>query len=81
MMNDDLDQLIEEATVDTYDEYGQSAGFLAVLQDNLRFPFPGRIIDEPLAVTGIDIKKRQANPGYLREEGSPVFGRYHRRGY
>jgi hypothetical protein len=30
MLVDDLDHLIEEATVDTYDEYEQSAGFLAV---------------------------------------------------
>lgn len=56
MMVDDLGRLINGATVDVYDEYEQSAGLLAVLQDNLRFPFPGIIIDEQITVTGIDIK-------------------------
>ena len=37
-----LYELIEEATVDAYDESEQRMGFYTLIEDNLRFPFEQR---------------------------------------
>ncbi|MBI3443060.1 hypothetical protein HY008_00110 [Candidatus Woesebacteria bacterium] len=39
----DLDSLIEEATVDCYDEEECRVGFLTSLQDNLQTPFEAKL--------------------------------------
>jgi hypothetical protein len=39
-----LDELIEEATVDCFDEEEQASGFFAVIEDNLPLPFTTRIL-------------------------------------
>jgi hypothetical protein len=39
---DELDELIEEAIVDAYDEFEQRAGFYVLLGDNLGSPLPGQ---------------------------------------
>jgi hypothetical protein len=53
---DELDELIDEAIVDAYDEFEQRAGFYAMLEDNLGFPFPAKVAGENLAVTGLNIE-------------------------
>jgi hypothetical protein len=53
--SDELDELIEEATVDAYDELEQRAGFYAMLDDNLGFPFSAKIVGEKVTVTGLDM--------------------------
>ncbi|EKE14812.1 MAG: hypothetical protein ACD_12C00286G0002, partial [uncultured bacterium] len=42
--NKQLDNLIEEATVDCYDEYECLAGFSSYLGDKLLFPFSAQIV-------------------------------------
>ncbi len=49
-----IDQLIEEATVDCYDEYEQKMGFASVLEDKLKFPFPAKVVGEEVTVTGLN---------------------------
>jgi hypothetical protein len=54
MNREKLEALIEEATVDCYDEHEQFWGMLATLQDALHFPFPAFVLGEFVTVTGID---------------------------
>lgn len=49
-----IDQLIEETTVDCYDEYEQRMGFAGTLEDKLKFPFPAKVVGEKVMVTGLD---------------------------
>lgn len=48
-----LDQLIEEATIDCYDEHEQRIGFFCTLEDKLEFPFPAKVVGEKVMVTGV----------------------------
>jgi hypothetical protein len=52
--NEDLEDLIEEATVDAYDEYEQRIGFLTMIQDNVSVPFEATLNDESVTVSEID---------------------------
>jgi hypothetical protein len=54
-VQDELDELVEEAIVDAYDELEQRAGLYAMLEDNLGFPFPAKIVGEKVAVTELDM--------------------------
>ena len=49
-----LDSLIEEATVDCYDEEECRNGFLAMLQDNIPTPFEAKLGGNTVTVTKID---------------------------
>jgi Calcium binding len=46
--------LIEEATVDCYDEEEQHSGFQAVIEDEVVCPFRARVIGEEVEVTGLE---------------------------
>lgn len=48
-----IDQLIEEATVDCYDEYEQRFGFEGMFEDKLKFPFPAKVVGEKVTVVGL----------------------------
>ena len=50
----DLDALIEEATVDCYDEAEQVAGFFACLEDELKLPFTTRLFGVEVSVEQIE---------------------------
>jgi Calcium binding len=50
-----LDELVEEALVDAYDESEQVAGFYAMLENDLRLPFETKIFGVTVTVDGIDI--------------------------
>lgn len=54
--DDKLDELIEEAIVDAYDEQEQRAGFHALLEDSLDFPFAAKLIGEQVIVQGLDMR-------------------------
>jgi len=49
-----LKRLIEEATVDCYDEWEQASGFLAKIQDHATCPVAARVVGEPVQVVGFD---------------------------
>jgi hypothetical protein len=49
-----LDELIEEATVDAYDEYEQRVGFLSMIQDNVPVPFQAVLHGDPVTISEID---------------------------
>lgn len=54
LTDEELEELIEEATVDTYDEYESRAGFLTMLQDNVILPFQATLYGNPVTVLEID---------------------------
>jgi hypothetical protein len=50
-----LDELIEEATVDAYGESEQRTGFYTMLEDNLALPFKTEVLGVPVTVERIDL--------------------------
>lgn len=51
---DELDELIDEAIVDAYDEYEQRIGFLTMIQDNVTVPFQASLHGSEVTVSEID---------------------------
>ncbi len=51
----ELDTLIEDATVDAYDEHEQLAGFHVVLKERLAVPFQTTVLGVEVTVTKIDL--------------------------
>jgi hypothetical protein len=49
-----LDEMVEQATVDAYDEYEQTTGFAVMIGDNVGFPFQTVILGVEVTVTGVD---------------------------
>jgi len=50
-----LDKLIEEATVDCYDEEEQASGFFSVIEENLALPFATGILGVEASVVAIEM--------------------------
>lgn len=53
--DEQLDELIEEATVDCHDEEECLTGFFSVLEDELELPFRTAVLGVEVEVTGIDL--------------------------
>lgn len=51
--DDELDELIEQITVDAYSDEGYWS-FLQAIEDGVRFPFGASLVGAPVEVTGID---------------------------
>jgi hypothetical protein len=51
--NRELDSLIEEITVDCYDEYEQLTGFQTAFENDATFPCPGTVIGEQVDVLSV----------------------------
>jgi hypothetical protein len=49
-----LDELIEEATVDCWNEDEQHAGLCVIVKDNVRCPFRAKVIGEEVEVVGFE---------------------------
>lgn len=47
-------ELLNEATVDCYDEVEEFAGVLCTVEDNLQFPLPATLMNESVIVHGIN---------------------------
>ena len=55
-LNDaELDALVEQATVDAYDEYEQLASFHVVIEEHLAVPFRAAVLGVEVTVTKIDV--------------------------
>lgn len=53
-----LDQLIEEATTDAYNESEQAGGFFAMMEENLALPFVTQVLGQNVTVVKIDMTHR-----------------------
>jgi hypothetical protein len=51
----ELDALVEQATVDAYDEYEQLASFHVVIEERLAVPFRTNVLGVEVTVTKIDL--------------------------
>lgn len=65
--NKQLDDLIEEATVDCYNEYECLAGFSSCLEDKLSFPFPVQVVGEKVKVISLDFEDGQIKVVCLKQ--------------
>lgn len=54
LTDEQLESLIEEATVDCYDEYECLEGFYGTLEEELGFPFEAEVVGETVKVVGIE---------------------------
>ncbi|MBI3698609.1 MAG: hypothetical protein HY238_27680 [Acidobacteria bacterium] len=50
-----LDALVEEATVDAYNESEQATGLYTMIEDNLRLPFETEILGIAITVESVDM--------------------------
>src|SRR5207342_1002407 len=50
-----LDKMIEEATVDCYDELEQASGFYTMIEDHLAVPFAIEVLGVEVSVVGVEM--------------------------
>ena len=55
----DLDELIEEATVDAHDESEQITGLYAMMEEHIELPFHTRILGMEVTVDAIDLNEAE----------------------
>jgi hypothetical protein len=58
MSRADLDELVQEATVDAYGEDEQLMGFHAMIEQYLAVPFPATVLGVEVTVDGIELTDR-----------------------
>jgi hypothetical protein len=51
----ELDALVEQATVDAYDEYEQRSGFRVMLEEHLALPFETNVLGVEVTVKKVDL--------------------------
>ena len=75
LSEEELDALVEEATVDAYDDEEQLGGFAVMIEDNLEMPFETTGLGVMVTVNGITqnrvrdhrgLRPRRTAPGDLR---------------
>ncbi|SRR5712691_5744027 len=54
-----LDKLIEQATVDCYNDSEQIAGFHTMVEENLDLPFKTRVLGVDVRVKGVELTETQ----------------------
>ncbi len=64
-----IERLIEEATVDAYDETEQRDGLLAMIQDDLALPFETQMLGVTVTVEGIDVDEFEQIVAICRRAG------------
>jgi Calcium binding len=51
-----LDAMVEEATVDCYNEEEQATGLFTMIEEHLALPFETTVLGVPVTVKGVDMK-------------------------
>lgn len=65
----ELDALVEQATVDAYDDYEQLSGFHVMLSEHLAMPFTTNVLGAEVTVTRIDLLPGSGLVGICVREG------------
>jgi hypothetical protein len=60
-----LQELLDQATVDCYDEEEEFGGVLCTLEDNLDFPLQAEAMGEPVEVIGLDSRRSSLRRGIV----------------
>lgn len=55
----DIDAMVEEATVDAYNESEQVSGLFAMIEDNLEVPFKTKVLGAVVTVEKVDLDRRE----------------------
>ena len=53
LSEEELDALVEEATIDAYGDDEQLSGFAVMIEDNLEMPFETMVLGVTVTVTGV----------------------------
>jgi hypothetical protein len=53
-----LNELIEQATTDAYNESEQAGGFFAMIEENLALPFVTQVLGQEVMIAKVDITSR-----------------------
>lgn len=71
-----LDKLLEEATVDCYDEYEAFEGVVVTLGDRLPFPFEAKALGETVEVIGFNDNRCDLKRGVIAtvRKGKKEYG-------
>jgi hypothetical protein len=65
-----LDELIEEATIDAYNESEAATGFYTMFEDYLALPFTTKVLDVEVTVEGIDMTDDEQIVAVCKRGGS-----------
>jgi hypothetical protein len=60
-----LQELLDQATMDCYDEEEEFGGVLCTLEDNLSFPLQAEAMGDPVEVTGLDSRRSSSRRGIV----------------
>ncbi len=60
-----LDEMLEQAIVDCYDEEEEFTGVFNALDDNLSFPLQAEAMGEPVEVVGLDSRRSSLRTGIV----------------
>jgi len=60
-----LQEMLEQAVVDCYDEEEEFCGVLCTLEDNLTFPLQAEAMGEPVEVIGLDSRRSSVRRGIV----------------
>lgn len=66
----EIEALVEQATVDAYDESEQRTGFLTMLEDSLALPFETEVLGVAVTVERIDLTEADEIVTICRRGGS-----------
>ena len=75
LSEEELDALVEDATVDAYNDEEQLSGFAVMIEDNLEMPFETTVLGVMVTVNGVaqnrvrdrrGLRPRRTAPGDLR---------------
>ena len=65
----ELDQLIEHATVDCYNDSEKATGLFTMLDEHLRVPFETTVLGSPVTVTRLDITATDVIVAHCQRDG------------
>lgn len=54
LKGDDIREALEEACTDAYGEYEQHTGLLTMLQQEVEFPFPAKVMGETIEIVDME---------------------------
>ena len=64
-----LDQMVEEAIVDCYNEPEQATGLYTMIKNNLALPFETTVLGVPVTVERVDLTRREEIVAVCRRAG------------
>lgn len=70
---EELEALVEEATMDAYTEDEQAVGFLTYLEDEVELPFEAEVLGVAVQVTAVDLRDTSTLSFRCEREGRSLW--------